>query len=146
MTESPVTENPMAENHEAGATETPPWMKAIAGLCALTVVVAVGRDFFHPPSRAVEVWFGFEIEGTAALVTAPLHWAIFATGAWAFWRGVPWAVPAGAAYLFYAALCHIVWSEVSPNGNGLMVGLVQATALSAIALTLLRAGTRTPRP
>ena len=97
------------------------------------------RDVFVPHVRDVEVWFGFELRGAAARLTAPLHWAIFAFGAWGFWRARPWIAPAAAAYVFYVALSHLVWSEASPNGNGWPIGLAQAAAISVPGFLLLRA-------
>ena len=114
-------------------------MTALAVFCALTVLFLVPRDLFFAETRDVEVWLGFELRGTAALVTAPLHWAIFATGAWGFWHCRPWVLPCAAGYVFYIALSHIVWSEVSPNGNGWPIGLAQALAISVPGALLLRA-------
>ena len=51
----------------------------------------------------------------------------------------PWIVPAAAAYVFYVAVSHLIWSEASPNGRGWTVGLVQAAALSIPGFLLLRA-------
>ena len=51
------------------------WMTALAAFCALTVLFLVPRDLFFAETRDVEVWFGFEVRGRAALLTAPLHWA-----------------------------------------------------------------------
>ena len=115
-------------------------MTALAVYCAFTVVFLAWRDLFVPHVRDVEVWGGFELHGAAAHTTAPLHWLIFAVGAWGFWRARPWIVPAAAAYTFYVALSHLVWSEASPNGNGWLVGLAQAAAISLPGLMLLRAG------
>ena len=112
-------------------------MTALAGYCLVTVVFLVLRDLFHPEAREVEVWLGFELRGRAALLTAPLHWAIFALGAWAFWTRRPWIVPAAAGYAFYVAFSHLVWSEVSPHGNGWRMGLLQAAALSVPGWLLL---------
>lgn len=117
----------------------PRWMTAMSLFCLATLLFLIPRDLFHPPTRDVEVWLGFELRGAAALLTAPLHWLIFAVGAWAFWTGKRWIVPAAAAYAFYVAFSHLVWSEVSPNGNGWLVGLAQAIALSIPGLLLLRA-------
>ena len=114
-------------------------MTALALYCAFTVVFLAYRDLFVPHVRDVEVWGGFELHGAAARYTALLHWLIFAVGAWGFWRARPWIVPAAAAYTFYVALSHLVWSEASPNGNGWLVGLAQAAALSVPGLLLLRA-------
>jgi hypothetical protein len=113
-----------------------------AVVCMLTVVISVVRDLFFPETRNVEVWFGFEITGPLALATAPVHWAIFAVGAWAFWTARPWVARFAAAYVFYAAFAHLVWSEASPNGRGWPIGLVQAVALSVVAFSLLRADQR----
>jgi hypothetical protein len=112
--------------------------QALALLCAATVVFLALRDLLVPEVRDVEVWLGFEVRGAAARATAPLHWAIFAAGAWAFWRGKPWIWTAAAAYVLVVALSHLVWSEASPNGQGWPMGLLQAAGISLVALGLLR--------
>jgi hypothetical protein len=114
-------------------------MSALAIFCAATVLFLVPRDLFFAETRDVEVWFGLELRGRAALLTAPLHWAIFAVGAWGFWRCRPWIVPCAAAYVFYVAASHLVWSEASPHGNGWRIGLLQAALISIPGLLLLRA-------
>jgi len=114
-------------------------MTALSVFCAGTVVFLVPRDLFLPETRDVEVWFGFELRGTAALWTAPIHWAIFALGAWGFWRNRPWILLCASAYVSYVALSHVIWSEVSPNGNGWPIGLLQAAIISVPAILLARA-------
>jgi hypothetical protein len=114
-------------------------MTALAVICMLAVAISIPRDLFFPASRDLEVWLGFEVTGWAAWLTAPIHWAVFAAGAWGFWRCRPWVLPWAAAYLFYAAISHLVWSEASPNGRGWPIGLAQAAAISAVAGFLLRA-------
>jgi hypothetical protein len=84
-------------------------MTALALFCAATVVFLAARDLFVPQARDVEVWFGFELHGRAARLSAPLHWAIFAVGAWAFWRARPWVVPAAIGYAIYVAFSHAIW-------------------------------------
>ncbi len=84
-------------------------MTALAVFCAGTVAFLVVRDLFVPHVRDVEVWFGFELRGGAARLTAPLHWAIFAVGAWGFWRAKPWVARAALAYAVYVALSHAIW-------------------------------------
>jgi hypothetical protein len=111
--------------------------QALAWLCAGTVVFLVARDLLVPEVRDVEVWLGFELRGLAAHVTAPLHWALFALGAWAFWRAKPWIWTAAAAYVFYVALSHLIWSEASPYGRGWPMGLLQAAVLSLVGVLLL---------
>ena len=93
----------------ANVAARPWWMTAMALLCAATVVFLVYRDLFVPHVRDTEVWLGFELHGDAARYTAPLHWLIFAVGAWAFWHARPWILRASAAYLAYVALSHVVW-------------------------------------
>jgi hypothetical protein len=124
--------------HDDATRLRPGWMTIAAVVCAATVVVSVARDLFLPASRAVEVWFGFEVTGPLALATAPIHWAIFALGAWAFWTGRLAAVPVAAAYLVYAGLSHLVWSEASPHGRGWPIGLVQALLISSVGWVLLQ--------
>ena len=84
-------------------------MTALALFCAFTVLFLVWRDLTVPHVRDVEVWGGFEVHGAAARWSAPLHWLIFAVGAWAFWRAQPWIVPAAVAYAVYVAVSHGVW-------------------------------------
>ena len=129
---------------DVAPTERPWWMTALAGFCLATVPFLVLRDLFVPEVRDVEVWLGFEIRGGWALATAPLHWAIFAVGAFGFWRCHPWIVPAAAAYVFYVAFSHLVWSEASPHGNGWPIGLLQGLAISVPGVLLLRAWRSTP--
>ena len=118
----------------------PRWMRALAIVCALTVVITMFSDLFVPDARRGEVWFGFEVTGPAALATSPLHWALFATAAWAFWTGRPWIVPWAAGYLFYVALSHLIWSEASPHGRGWPIGLAEAAVFCVLAVVLLRVG------
>ena len=126
-----------------GAPHRTRWMTALALFCVATVLFLVPRDLFVAETRDVEVWLGFEVRGTWALLTAPLHWVIFAVGAWGFWQSRPWILPGSAAYVFYVALSHLVWSEVSPHGNGWPIGLLQASAISIPGVLLLRARRRT---
>jgi hypothetical protein len=114
-------------------------MTALAVFCAATVVFLAARDLFVPHVRDVEVWLGFELHGAAARLTAPLHWAIFALGAWGFWRAQPWVARSAAAYVFYVALSHLVWNLTSANGHGWLAGLTEAAALSVPGFLLWRA-------
>jgi hypothetical protein len=127
---------------ETPAPSRPWWMTVMSAVCVAALVISVPRDLFFADTRGVEVWLGFEITGWAAILSAPLHWAIFAVGAWAFWAVRPWVVPWAAAYLFYVALSHLVWSEASANGRGWPIGLAQAAGLSVFGFLLLRAHRR----
>ncbi len=120
-------------------------MTALAVFCLAVLVISVARDLFFADSRDVEVWFGFEVRGPLALLTAPIHWGILAIGAWAFWTGRRWIVPWTVGYVLYAAVAHLIWSEVSPNGRGWPVGLIQAIAISSVAFFLHRAAANEER-
>jgi len=114
-------------------------MTALAFVCLAALFINVTRDLFFAETRQIEVWLGVEVTGWAAILTAPVHWAIFAVGAWAFRRRRVWVVPWAAAYVFYVGLSHLVWSEASPDGRGWPVGVVQAAVLSLFGALLLRA-------
>jgi hypothetical protein len=66
----------------ASRAQRPLRATALAAFCAATVVFLAIRDVLLPEVRDTEVWLGFELHGLAARGTAPLHWAIFAIGAW----------------------------------------------------------------
>ena len=117
----------------------PLWATGLALFCALTVVFLAIRDLFVPEVRDTEVWLGFESTGRVARLTAPIHWAIFAAGAWGFWRVRSWIWPWASVYVFYVAISHLVWNLVSPSGGGLSAGLWQLALFSIPALALLAA-------
>ena len=119
--------------------ERPWWATALACFCAATVVFLVVRDLFVPEVRDVEVWLGFELRGPLAIATAPLHWLVFAVGAWAYWTMRPWVRPWASVYAFTIAIGHLVWNLTSPRGEGLSAGLAQLVLFSVPALVLLRA-------
>lgn len=133
-------------NDAASSSATRPWwMTALAIGCLATVAILIPRDLFVAKTRDVEVWLGFELRGKAAWLTAPLHWAVFLAGARGFWRERPWILPAAAAYSFYVAVSHLIWSEASPNGHGWLAGIAQALAFSIPGVLLLRAHRRAGR-
>ena len=127
------------------ASPRPRWMSALAVFCVATVLFLVPRDLFFAETRDVEVWLGFEVRGAPALITAPIHWAIFLVGAWGFWLRRPWILPCAAGYVFYISLSHLIWSEASPHGQGWPMGLAQALAISVPGVLLLCARHRTRR-
>jgi hypothetical protein len=119
-------------------------MTALAIFCGATLAATFPSDLFIERARDVEVWGGFELHGRAAMLTAPIHWALYALGAWAFWTARPWAPTAAALYAFYVAVSHVVWSEASPHGRGWHVGVIQAVVISIVGVLLLRAGSSLP--
>ena len=115
----------------------PRWATALAAFCAATVVFLAARDVLLPHVRDTEVWFGFEVHGLAARLTAPLHWAIYATGAWGFWNLRRWVWPWASVYAFSIAFGHLVWNVTSQAGGGFGAGLWQLALFSVPAIALL---------
>ena len=106
--------------------------------CVASLLFLVVRDLALPEVRDVEVWLGIEVRGIWARWTAPLHWSLFAFGAWAFARGARWVWRAAAIYLFYVALSHLVWNLSSRAGGGWSHGLWQLALFAAIGALLAR--------
>jgi hypothetical protein len=127
----------------SGRAERPGWAVGLAGFCLVTLVFLIARDLFLPQVRDTEVWFGFEVHGWLAWLSAPIHWAIFATAAWAFWSVRPWVWPWASVYAFYVAGSHLVWNLTSSAGGGWEAGLWQLALFSVPAVALLWA--RPPR-
>lgn len=98
---------------------------SLAIFCAGTLLFLVYRDLALPRVAGVEVWFGIEVHGAWARWSAPLHWAIFAAAALAFWRAWPpiWRLAIG--YSVYIAASHLIWNLTSESGGGLASGLAQ---------------------
>ena len=117
-----------------------PWWMSILFVWCLVLAVGVPIELLvRPLVDDVEVLFGIEFTGWSAKVAGVLHWAIFLAGAWGFWKMSSWMWPWAAVYVFQVALAHLVWSELSANGNGWPVGLLQAVVISGIAVLLWRA-------
>jgi hypothetical protein len=117
-------------------------MTGVAIFCMAALAVQIPSDLFVAGARDTEVWGGFEVHGVAAMLTAPIHWALFATGVWAFWTMRPWAPMAAACYAFYVGVCHVVWSVTSSHGRGLQIGTLQAIVFAIVGILLLRAASK----
>lgn len=115
----------------------PWWATSLSVVCASTVVFLVARDLALPEVRDTEVWLGLEVHGGLAWATAPLHWLIFAAGAWGFWTLRPWIWPWASIYAFQVALGHLVWNLTSAAGGGWSAGLWQLAVFCLPAVALL---------
>lgn len=93
--------------------------------CLVTIVFLIYRDLAIPHVHDTEIWFGFELRGALAIATAPLHWGIFAWGAWSFWARWPRAWLYSALYAAYIAISHLIWNLTSASGGGLVDGVLQ---------------------
>jgi hypothetical protein len=117
----------------------PWWMNAMFALCLFgTFLYLPAEVLLWPVADAEEVWFGITLYGWRARMGELAHWAVYGVGAWGFWRMRPWLPVAAAAYMLQVAIAHVVWSELSPRGNGIAIGLLQAMVFLAIAVLLLR--------
>ena len=120
----------------------PWWMNALLGFCVYMTFVYLPYDvFFKPVAADEEVWFGFVLRGWWAKATAPLHWLIYAAGAYGFWRMSHWMWPWAAVYCAQVAAAMLVWNVVDERGGGWLVGLVAGAvfAVPAAALWLAKA-------
>jgi hypothetical protein len=120
----------------------PLWANALLAFCAYMTFVYLPYDlFWKPVERDQEVWLGFVLEGRAAKATEPLHWAIYAAGAYGFYHMRRWLWPWAALYVAQIAVGMLVWSVRDPRGS-LFGGLIAALVFGWMAWGLWRARER----
>lgn len=119
----------------------PLWMNALMLFCIYMAVFHMPWDFFvKPVERDQEAWFGFLLRGWAAKATEPIHWAIFAAGAYGFWKMRRWMWPWAAVYAAQVAVGMLVWNVVYVGGaRGWIGGLLGLIPFGALTLGLWRA-------
>jgi hypothetical protein len=118
----------------------PWWMNLMFAFCVYMTFVYLPFDLFiKPVAQDEEVWFGFVLHGWAAKATAPLHWLIYAAGAWGFWRMRAWMWPWAALYCLQVAIGMIVWSVVDPRGSGVVAGAIAFVVFLVPTIALWRA-------
>lgn len=116
----------------------PRWMNALMLFCAFMAFVYVPWDFVVKPAAVdVEAWFGILLRGWWAKLTEPLHWAIYAAGAYGFWRMRSWMWPWAAVYAAQLAIGMLVWNVVYVGGvRGWLGGLVSLVPFGALTAAL----------
>lgn len=121
--------------------QRPWWMNVLMLFCAYMAAVYMPWDFFvKPVGRDAEAWFGFLLHGWWAKLTEPLHWAIYAAGAYGFWRMRSWMWPWAALYAAQVALGMFVWNVVYVGGaRGWLGGLASFVPFVVIAVALWNA-------
>lgn len=112
----------------------PWWMNLILGFCVFMTFVYLPFDmFWKPVSADQEVWFGFLLEGWAAKLTEPFHWAIYAAGAYGMWKMRAWMWPWAAVYSLQVAISMLVWSltrgSLIAGGVAFLMFMIPTTAL-----------------
>ena len=121
----------------------PWWMNALLAFCLYMTFLYLPYDlFFKPVAADEEVWFGFVLRGWWAKATAPLHWLIYAAGAYGFWRMAPWMWPWAAIYCGQVVVGMVVWNVVDERGGGWLPGLVGGALFLAPAVALWRSKAR----
>jgi hypothetical protein len=121
----------------------PWWMNGLFAFCLFMTVAYMPYDMFWKPVESdQEVWFGFLLHGWAAKATEPLHWAIYAAGAYGFWKMRHWMHPWAALYTAQVAVGMLVWALTDPRaeGRGLAFGVPPFLVFGALAWLLWRSG------
>ncbi len=117
----------MAFDVVAELRRRPWWMNVLWAFCLYMTFIYLPYDlFFKPVAEDEEVWFGFVLHGWAAKLTAPLHWLIYAAGAYGFWKMARWMWPWAALYMAQVAIAMLVWNLIDERGGGWTAGLVSA--------------------
>ena len=122
----------------------PLWMTALLVFCAFMAVVYVPFDLFWKPVAAdTEVWVGIPLHGWWAKATEPLHLAIYAAGAFGFWKMRAWMHPWAAVYTASVAIGMVVWGITDPRGSkALAIAAPGALLFGALTVALWQARLR----
>ncbi len=121
----------------------PWWMNGLLAFCLFMTFVYMPFDLFWKSiATDEEVWFGLMLHGWAAKLTEPLHWAVYAAGAYGFWKMRPWMWPWAAVYSAQISIGMLVWSLRDPRGRGWIGGAVAALVFLIPAVALWQARAR----
>lgn len=120
----------------------PWWMNLIFYFCVYMTFIYMPFDIFYKPvAEDEEVWFGFMLTGWWAKATAPLHWLIYAAGAYGFWRRKSWMWPWAFVYSVQVVIAMVVWNLLRPEAAGLAGGLIAGAVFMIPTVALWRART-----
>ena len=118
----------------------PWWMNVMFYFCLYMTFVYMPFDVFYKPMAAdEEVWFGVTLTGFWAKATAPLHWIIYAAGAYGFWRMRRWMWPWAAIYATQVVIAMAVWNLLDPRGGGPLAATIAAALFAVPMVALWRA-------
>ena len=116
----------------------PWWMTLMWYFCLYMTFIYMPYDLFiKPVAEDREVWFGFVLEGWWAKATEPLHWAIYAAGAYGFWKMRPWMWPWAALYVAQVAIAMGVFTLL--YGGSPWMGAIAAAVFVVPTVALWRA-------
>ena len=118
----------------------PWWITLLWLFCLYMTVVYLPFDIFLKPiADDREVWFGLALSGWWAKATEPIHWAIYALGAWGFWGMRRWMWPWAAVYAAQVAIGMLVWNLIDARGRGWLAGAIAAGIFMLPTIALWRA-------
>lgn len=121
----------------------PVWMNLIFYFCLYMTFVYMPFDMFYKPvANDHEIWFGFALSGWWAKATEPLHWMIYAAGAYGFAGMKQWMWPWAAVYAGQVVIAMVVWNLVNPRGGGLTSGIIAGAIFMLPLIALIRARAR----
>jgi hypothetical protein len=122
----------------------PRWMNLIFAFCVFMTFIYMPFDIFlKPVAQDQEVWFGFLLQGWAAKLTEPIHWAIYGAGAYGFWKMSSWMWPWGAVYSLQIAISMLVWNLMR---DSFLVGAISFAAFMIPTTALYRSRERFSNP
>ena len=126
----------------------PWWMNLTMLFCAYMAGLYMPWDILVKPlADDAEAWFGLLLHGWAAKLTAPVHWLIYAAGAYGFWRMRSWMWPWAAVYVAQVAIGMLVWNITYIGGlRGWVAGVASTVPFAILAISLWRAADQFQRP
>jgi short-subunit dehydrogenase len=116
-------------------------MNLLMGFCLYMALIYEPWDFFFKPvAEDREVLFGLLLAGWKAKAVEPLHWAIYAAGAYGFWHMRPWMWPWAAVYVAQIAGSMLVWAALAaPWPHSVWAAPLVAVPFAALSVVLWNA-------
>ena len=121
-------------NANAQWAARPWWLNLIWFFCLYMTFIYMPFDIFTKPfERWEEVWFGFTLNGWAAKLTEPIHWAIYGAGSYGIWKMKPWMWPWGGVYCVQIVIAMAVFNIIGgPENEGSRGGGPIAAVISGL--------------
>ena len=122
----------------------PWWMNLLWFFCLYMTFIYMPFDIFTKPfERWEEIWFGFTLVGWWAKATEPLHWLIYAGGAYGFWKMSPAMWPWAAVYSAQVTIAMVVFNLLEGGkGGGPIAALISGGLFLIPTIALWRSKTR----
>ena len=112
----------------------PHWMNAVLLFCAYMTFIYLPWDLFvKPVSQDQEVWFGLLFTSWPAKIGGVLHWIVYGAGTWGLLRMKKWMHPWAAIYILQIAFSMLVYTWLSVESRGFLIGGVVSLLFVALA-------------